>query len=187
VYRNLRGRGFIVEYGGLYMPLSSLRKLLKHRGLVEYSELIEDYIRSAIYEAELKTSRKHKIVIMKSIQTGAGQLEVGLRDDGKVVLRLGSRKIVTEQSSVLEKLAELLPIDTLSPDLVNQVKSVFASIEQSIIAGKEVAVILDNEARDTLLPSIVVGDKLVLITPFAATYLEADEVRQGLFSNGCSC
>ena len=182
VYRNPRGRGFIVEYCGLYMPLSSLRKLLKHKGLAEYSESIEDYIRSAIYEAELKTSRKRRIVIMKNIQTRAGQLEIGLRDDGKVVLRLGSKRIVTEQSSVLERLAELLPMDTLSPDLVNQVKSVFTSIEQSIIVGKEVAVILDSEARDTLLPSIVVGDKLVLIIPFAATYLEADEVRHGLLA-----
>ena len=59
VFRNPKGRGYVVESEGLYESLSMLKKLLKHRGLGECTEDIEHHIRSMIYEAELKFHKRH--------------------------------------------------------------------------------------------------------------------------------
>ena len=182
VYRNPKGRGFIVEYGGLRAPLSGFRELLEGTELEPYARLVRKYVRSAIYDALLKESKRHRIVLLKSVETGAGRLDVGLRDDGSIVLKLGGRRVFTDKASIAERLAELVPLDAMTPELVDQVRRVLSEIEEGVITGREVAVILDGEARDAILPSVVVGDRLVVMLPFVATYLEEREARRGLLA-----
>ena len=183
VHHTPKRKGFIIEYRGVYIPLSKLKKLLKQNGLEKYAEHIELCIRSMIYEAQVKTTRKHKIIIMKNVRINNSQLiKIGIRDDGKVVLRFGVKKVLAEKSNIKEKLAELLPMDIMSPELVERVKNALTSIWQSIIPGTEVVVLLDGEAKDMILPTAVVNDKLVLTIPFVATYLDADDLKRGLLA-----
>jgi len=181
IYQNPQRRGIIIEYNGIYDSLSNLKRLLKGTELERYTELIAKYIRSAIYEAQIRESRKHRIIIMKSIQTSIGLLEIGLRDDGKLVLKLGNKRVLADRSNLDKKLEEILPLDAMTSDLVSQIQSAFKSIESSIISSEDVVIVLDSEAKDIVLPSAIVDDKLVTMIPFTATYIDEDgEMRRGL-------
>jgi len=182
IYRSPRGKGVIVELDGLYETLSRLKKLLKSKGLEGYAEIIEQYIRSTIYEAELRSLRKHKVLIMKSVQLKSGTLDVGLRDDGKFVIRYGGRRVVAAQDNILEKVSEVVPIDDLDPQLADQIKRVFNEFNQSIVTGKEILVLMNNDAISSLLPSIAIDNKLVLIIPFVSSYSNGDMVKKGVLS-----
>ncbi len=182
VYRNPKGKGFIIEHNGLKASFSEFRELLEGTELEPYARLVRKYVRSAIYEALLRESKRHRVVFVKSVETGAGRLDVGLRDDGNVVLRLGGKRVVTNKDGIANKLAELVPLDAMSPELVDQVRRVLSEIERGVLAGREVTVILDGEARDAILPSVVVSDRLVVMLPFVASYLEEGEARRGLLA-----
>jgi len=182
IYRNPKGKGVIVEFDGLYESLSRLKKLLKSKGLEGYADTIEQHIRSTIYESELREGRKRKLLIMKSIQTKSGTLDIGLRDDGKFVIRFGGKRVIATQDSILEKVLEIVPIDDLSLDFADQIKDIFNKLNQNIISGKEVLVLMDNDAVNALLPSAIINDKLVVIIPFVSSYTDGGVVKKGILS-----
>ena len=162
--------------------MSEFKELLEGTELEPHARLIRKHVRSAIYDVLLKESRRHRIVFVKSVETGAGRLEIGLRDDGSIVLKLGGKRVVADGATIAEKLASLIPLDVMSPELVERVKRALSEIERSVITGREVTVILDSEAKDVILSSVVVDDRLVVMLPFVATYLEEGETRRGLLA-----
>jgi len=183
IYANRHGRGYIVEYNGFLDRLSNLRRLLKGTELEIHREVIEKYIRSLIYEAQIKEQKKHRVYILEKIETEAGILNVGIRDDGKIVLKLGNKRVIADNDSVTAKLKELIPFDAMSAELVDKIKGVFKKLERKIVSSEDVIILTDNEAKDVILPSMVINNKLVTMIPFIATYIDADmdnEPRRGL-------
>ena len=182
IHRNPKGKGIIVEFDGIYESLSRLKKVLKLKGLEEYADIIEQHIRSTIYESELRGVRKHKVLIVKNIQVRSGSIDIGLRDDGKFVIRHGGRKVIADKDNVLEKLAEVVSTDDLDPQLADQIKNVFREFNQNVISGKEILILMDNDAINTLLSSTIIDNKLVVIIPFVSTYTDGDAVKKGVLS-----
>ena len=180
VYRKRQGKGLIVEFDGLYEVLSRLRKLLKHKGLGDYADLIEQHIRSMVYEAEVKSAKRHKILLVRSVQVGSEKVEVGLRDDGKIVLKVGGKRVFADSRNITNELTNVLPLDYWQTEVVQQIKGALAGIAENVITGREIVVVADNEETYMLLLSAVVDDKLLVLIPFVSTYTDGVETKRGL-------
>lgn len=180
IYKNREGRGYIVEYAGNCDSLSNIKKMLTGTELEPHINLLEQRVRTLIYRQRIYGRSRKRILATRTVVTEAGELKICLRNDGRFLLTWGSRRVVADKDNLVEKLYEVLPLEVLDRQLADSIATALRDVADSIIPASGFIVVIDDEVNETVLPSIVVDDKLVFFLPFTGRYVSGNDMRTGL-------